>query len=137
MKKTRIRILVLVLLLSLAVATVAFARDKYDMKRLDIRNKSEEIVTLVLVSETNGQTTYVLNVPAFTRKVFTVYPDLYAQTTYACSDQSSGTLDIGSNTRLTFTHCFNDAPNAGEPTQEKVHIDETPDGIKWYYQHDR
>jgi hypothetical protein len=132
MNKMRLRLLVIVCLLSLLFATVALAQD--DLKRLDIRNRSDQVVTLVLVSGTGGQNTYVLNVAAGARKVFTVEPDTYSHTIFACDDSASGTLTIQSNTRLTFTQCFNDAPNAGEPTQEKVHIPETPDGIMWYFQ---
>jgi hypothetical protein len=37
-------------------------------------------------------------------------------------------------TRLVITNCEG-AANAGEPSQEKIHLDDTPDGANWYYQY--
>lgn len=134
MKKIVVRILMLVFILSLIIATVALAQDEIKLFRIDVRNNTDQMVTLVLIGET-GSPSYVLNVPAGTDQVFTVEEGVYAHTTFACDDFAEGTLNVSQQLRFNFTPCFGDAPNAGEPSQEKIHIPETPDGIMWLFQY--
>jgi hypothetical protein len=60
---------------------------------------------------------------------------MYDQTSFACGSSASGTLDVSRQLRLTFTPCFGDAPNQGAPTIEKIHLTDSPTGIKWSYQY--
>jgi hypothetical protein len=135
MNKTVLRFLLLAFILSLVIATVALAQDEEKLFRIDIRNNTDGMVTLVLIGETDLPT-YVLNVPAGTDQIFTVQEGVYAHTTFACDETAEGTLNVRLQLRFNFTPCFGDAPNAGEPSQEKINIPDTPDGIMWLYQYD-
>jgi len=136
MKRNLLRIIVLALFVSLALVSVALAQDEEEpLFRVDIRNNTDQMVTLVLIGE-NGLPTYALNVPAGTDQLFTVREGVYAHTTFACGDSASGTLNVRQQLRFNFTPCFGDAPNAGEPSLEKIHIPETPDGIMWLFQYE-
>jgi hypothetical protein len=124
--------ILLVLILSLAFSSLAFAQDEEEtLFKVDIRNQTDQLVTLQLL---DGLTTYILNVPAGTDHVFTVKEGTYSHTTFACGDTATGTLDLTQQVRLVFTPCFGDAVNSGEPTIEKVHLSDAPDGINWLYQ---
>jgi hypothetical protein len=127
------QILFLVFLLSLILATVALAQDE-KLYRVDIRNNTDQMVTLVLTGE--SLPSYVLNVPAGTGMLFTIEEGIYAHTTFACSESATGTLVVRQQLRFNFTPCFGPAPNAGEPSMEKIHIPETPDGFNWLFHFD-
>jgi hypothetical protein len=128
MKKIKYALLfTLVAALFLATA-MAIARE--DLARVEIINKTDGPVTLVLIGERDS---YALNVEAETTKIFTVEREIYSHTTYSCGDSQTGTVDMTTQIRLVFTRCYGDAPNQGEPSQEKVHIPDSPDGMHWYY----
>lgn len=128
--KTKARLIVLlVVAFSLFVAT-AVAAAKTELSTLEIINKSDQTATLILVGDL---ATYVLNVPGGETRLFTVERDIYDRTTLACGESDTGTIDLETRVRLVFTSCYSDAPNMGEPSIEKVHIPDSPDGINWYY----
>jgi hypothetical protein len=135
MNKTALRILVFVFIVSLAIVTVALAQDEEKLFRVDIRNNTDQLVTMVLIGDTDLPT-YVLNVPAGTDELFTVQEGVYAHTTFACDETAEGTLNVRLQLRFNFTPCFGDAPNAGEPSMEKINIPDTPDGIMWLFQYE-
>jgi hypothetical protein len=134
MKKNVLRILMLVFILSLVLVTVALAQDEVKLFRIDIRNNTDQMVTLVLIGDT-GSPSYVLNVPAGTDQLFTVEEGVYAHTTFACDEVAEGTLNVRLQLRFNFTPCWGDAPNSGEPSQEKIHIPDAPDGAMWLFQY--
>lgn len=121
--------LTLVILVALAVAVFSAAAQE-DKVGLTLINRSDQPVTLTLSS---GDVYYYLYVPADTTRQFTVDRMEYTHNTFSCGNAASGTLDVSSQTRLVFTRCELSAPNAGEPSQEKIHVDDSPGGFNWYY----
>ena len=129
MKKKALLIILLVFVL--ATVLTAAAPAKTALARLEIKNKSVEKVMLSL---SGSGYFYFLTVDPFTDKTFTVAREEYAHKTYSCGKSVSGVLDMEINVRLVFTDCGEDAPNKGEPTQEKVHIDDSPGETEnWKY----
>lgn len=135
----------LLILLVIVLSTVLMAAVPTKMVRLTIINKSGYDVYMKLEGSAVTEAFYYLTVPSGDRdqptvKVFTVMSDLYDRTTWQCDGvQSSGTLTVDGNIRLTFLPCgqgdfirFYYAngvytlvpvfyPNAqGEPRMEKV-----------------
>jgi hypothetical protein len=102
---------------------------------LTMINKTNEKVELSLTRPGRRRDNfYFLSVDPLTTKTFTIPPALYAQRTFSCGKSASGFLDLENNTRLVFTSCGEPAPNKGEPTQEKVHIDDSPgETLYWRY----
>ena len=129
MNKKLFWILLFVVLASLVLVSVVSAKSK--LVRLEVINKTDEPVYLSLV----GTRHYYLTVAKGTTKTFTVEREIYKHTTYSCSKSQSGTVDITTQLRMVFTSCYQTAPNWGAPSQEKIHITDSPDGIYWYYQH--
>ena len=124
-------LLVVLLVFVLATVLTAAAPAKTDLARLEIKNKSGEKVMLSLSGEGYF---FFLTVEAHTTKTFTVPREDYAQKTWACGSSVSGYLDMENNVRLVFTACGEEAPNKGEPTQEKVHVDDSPGETEmWRY----
>ena len=110
--------------------------------------ENPEIVNLTIINKTNEKVElslrrtarrtdifHFLSVDPNTTKSFSVAPVLYAQTTFSCGKTVSGYLDMEElSVRLVFTSCGEPAPNKGEPTQEKVHIDDSPgETVSWRY----
>jgi hypothetical protein len=83
----------------------------------------------VAISLTNENTFYYLTVPANSEKIFTVERLVYDHTIWSCELSESGTLDLKTYMKLTFTPCNREAPNKGERGMEKVHIDDAPYGV--------
>ena len=102
--------------------------------RIEIRNRTEGAVYLTLIG-INNHAVYRLVVPAKTEQAFSVKADTYTQITFSCNVAATGTLDVSRQLRLTFTACATAAPNAGAPSSEKIHLNDTPLGIAWYYQY--
>jgi hypothetical protein len=122
--------LTLVFVLSLIITVVAIA--KTELTYLKIINKTDLPVTVSLSA--NGDSIfYILTVGPDQTKTYTVSRKVYDRTTYACGRVDSGTVDIRHQFRMVFTNCNAEAPNWGEPTQEKIHIDDSPGGINWLY----
>jgi hypothetical protein len=136
MKRNLFFALVMVLMFSLILTTITFAQngDEGKLHPIEIRNRTDQPVNLVLLG-TEGGGVYSLTVPADTTKKFTLQKDLYNHTTFACGEFASGTLDVSKQLRLVFTRCFGEASNPGEPTMEKVHLSDTPQGINWLFQY--
>jgi hypothetical protein len=125
-------ILVLILVLMVAVAA-AFAQDEdTTLKRLIVRNNSSDFLSIVLTSE-DGNRTYALWTPAGEERVFTIPEGMYDRTTYACNLSESGTLDLSRQTRLVFNSCFGSPPNWGEPSLEKISLEDGPDSREYQY----
>jgi hypothetical protein len=134
MKKKFILILALALLVALAISVVsASAAD--DLVRLTIRNKTDGVVWVSLLSS-DGQSVFWLEVPAGETKVFTVPKDVYSHTTVACGETATGSVDITYQTKLVFTRCDGSPPNAGERSIEKIHFFDSPDRGDFNYQFD-
>lgn len=124
-------LLVVLLVFVLATVLTAAAPAKTDLARLEIINKSGEKAMLSLSGEGYF---FFLTVDPYTDRTFTVPREEYAQKTWSCGSSVSGYLDMDTNVRLVFTACGEDAPNKGEPTQEKVHIDDSPgETAYWRY----
>ena len=129
MKKKALLIVLLVFVL--ATVLTAAAPAKTDLARLEIKNKTSEKIMLSLSGEGYF---FFLTVDPHTTKTFTVPREEFAQKTWSCGTTSSGYLDMDTNVRLVFTACGEEAPNKGEPTQEKVHIDDSPgETVYWRY----
>jgi hypothetical protein len=102
-----------------------------DVVSLTIMNKTSELVELSLIRTDKF---HHLRVDPHTTKTFTLTPELFYQNTFSCGKSMDGYLDMESSVRLVFTGCGEPAPNKGEPTQEKVHIDDSPsDTVYWRY----
>lgn len=134
MNKRLLIIASVTLLLILSIATMV-AVAKTELVRFEVKNKSDQPVSMSLVS---GDTFYYLTVAADSTKTFTVERLVYDHTTWACGMSKSGTIDIQTFMHLTFTKCAGNAPNKGERGLEKVHIDDAPYGVnnRFTYQGD-
>ena len=131
---------VLLIVAMLAAALLA-ANPPGKLVRLNIINASGDTVYMRLQGIGTGAF-YYLTVPAAWDKTFTVLVDSYRRTTWACGGiVSSGRLNMTGNVKLKFVQCGKfptriyavdtdgdgikdlglfQAPNYGEPTQEKV-----------------
>jgi hypothetical protein len=125
MNKKLLTIALIAVLVVLSIATIA-AVAKTDLARFEVLNKTDQPVSISL---TNENTFYYLTVAADTTKVFTVERLVYDQTIWSCGLSDSGTLDLKTYMKLTFTRCDRKAPNKGERGMEKVHIDDAPYGV--------
>ena len=130
MNKKLLIFVIFVMLIVLSVATMITVA-KTDLARLEVQNKTDKPVSISL---TNEFTFYYLTVAAGETKFFTVERLVYDQTIWACDKSESGTVNLEVFLKLTFTQCAGNAPNQGERTMEKVHIDDTPDGINHHFQ---
>lgn len=126
MNKKMLTIGLIAVLVVLSVATIAVIA-KTDLARFEIRNRTDQPVAISL---TNGNTFYYLTVAADTTKIFTVERLVYNHTVWACDKSDSGSLDLKTYMKLTFTRCDRSAPNKGERGMEKVHIDDAPYGVE-------
>ena len=124
--KKMLTIALIVVLVVLSVATIAVVA-KTDLARFEIRNRTDLPVSISL---TSGDTFYYLTVAADTTKIFTVERLVYNQTVWSCEKSDSGTIDLKTYMKLTFTQCNRSAPNKGERGMEKVHIDDAPYGVE-------
>ena len=122
----------LILLVILSVATV-IAVAKTDLARLEVINKTDQPVSISLLNE---NTFYYLTVAAGETKIFTVERLVYAHTIWSCDLTDSGTLDVETYLKLTFTPCDGEAPNKGERGMEKVHIDDAPYGVNMRFEYE-
>ena len=126
MNKKFLTIGLIAVLVVLAIATIAVVA-KTDLARFEVRNRTDQPVAISL---TNGDTFYYLTVAADTTKFFTVERLVYNHTVWSCDKSDSGTLDLKTYMKLTFTRCDRKAPNKGERGMEKVHIDDAPYGVE-------
>ncbi|HZD58473.1 MAG TPA: hypothetical protein VE136_17195 [Anaerolineales bacterium] len=131
MKKRTIvmTILALLFVFSLTVGT-AFAQE--ELVPLKIRNDTDQNVFITLVGE---GTIYGLAVGPNSSRDFSVRRGTYEHTTFSCGTSASGTIDMSRQLRLIFTPCAGAPPNGGEPSIEKVHLTDTPEGKLWQYQY--
>jgi hypothetical protein len=143
MQKKLMLAVVLLLVATLAFASVAWAQDEDEpvLARLEVRNRTGQPVSIVLVltdPETEGDVfASALTVSAGTTRTFTVPKGQYDHTTFACGESANGTLDLTRQTRLIFVQCNKEVTHQGEPTMEKVNLDqETPSGINFGYKID-
>ncbi len=120
-----------VLLIVLSFATV-MAVAKTKLAEFEVINKSGQPVSISLVNE---EAYYYLTVGTGETKIFTVERLVYDQTIWSCGLTDSGTVNLETYLRLTFTNCFGDAPNQGEPSLEKVHIDDAPTGFNHHFEY--
>jgi hypothetical protein len=123
-KKKFVISLIVAVILVLAITVGVAAKTKLAV--LEIRNRSDQPVSISL---TSGDIFYYLTVPADSTQLFTVEREVYDRTTWSCGAANAGTVDIKTFLHLTFTKCFGKAPNSGEPGFEKVHIDDAPSNI--------
>ena len=126
MNKKLLTIALIAVLVVLSIATIA-AVAKTELARFEVLNKTDQPVSISLTSE---NTFYYLTVAAETTKIFTVERLVYDQTIWSCGLSDSGTLDLKTYMKLTFTRCDRKAPNKGERGMEKVHIDDAPYGVE-------
>ena len=126
MNKKLLTIALIALLVVLSIATIV-AVAKTDLARFEVINKTDQPVSISL---TSGDTFYYLTVAAETTQVFTVERLVYDQTVWSCGLSDSGSLDLKTYMKLTFTRCDREAPNKGERGMEKLHIDDAPYGVE-------
>lgn len=132
MNKKFILILTLVLLTTLGISVIT-ASAASDMVGLTIKNRTDQVVWLSLLSS-DGNSVYWLEVPAGEIGEFTVPRDVYSHSTVACGKDATGSVDIRTLTTLVFTQCDGKPPNAGERSIEKVHLYDSPDRGDFNYQ---
>ena len=132
MNKKTILILGLVLLVALAVSVIS-ASAASDLVGLTIKNKTDGVVWLSLLSPDNVYV-YWLEVPAGETKSYTVPRAVYSHTTVVCGKTATGSVDIRKLTTLVFTHCEGKPPNAGERSIEKIHLFDSPNRGDFNYQ---
>ncbi len=140
MKKNTLFAIIMALLLTFTLATtVAFAADDDtdeapDLVRLTIQNRTDKVIYLTLKGE---EANFFLTIEADTVKVFTVPPDDYEHTTYACEKTATGVVDINRQLELIFSPCHINPVNLGEPSIEKIFMgdDDVPNS-KWQFQID-
>jgi hypothetical protein len=119
MKKT-----ILVLAVTIALLAVAF------IPAFAAEEDGPDLVRLTLANDF----VYYLAAPAGGTVVYTVERGVYDRMTMACGLTATGELDLSGQVRLKFTSCYREAPNEGEPGQEKVSLHDSPTGIMWRYQ---
>jgi hypothetical protein len=128
-KKSALVIIVLVLVVTTIL--LAAAPSQIIKSRLEIKNKSHQKVMISLQGSGNF---FYLVIDPLTEKIFTLPPQMYSHTTWACGRSTSGSLNMNTNVRLVFTRCGDFAKSKGEPTQEKIHINDSPgETIHWRY----
>lgn len=125
MNKKMLVIGMVAVLVILSVATIAVVA-KTELARFEIINKTDQPVSISLTSDSAF---YYLTVAANTTKIFTVERLVYNQTIWSCDKSDSGTIDLKTYMKLTFTRCDRSAPNKGERGMEKLHIDDAPYGV--------
>jgi len=134
MKKKTILILAIVLLAALAISVIS-ASAASDLVGLTIKNKTDGVVWVSLLSPDNVYV-YWLEVPAGETNSYTVPRAVYSHITVACGKTATGSVDIRKLTTLVFTHCEGKPPNAGERSIEKIHLFDSPDRGDFKYQFD-
>jgi hypothetical protein len=119
-------------ILFLSMITIAAAPASTELARLEIKNRTHLPVHIAM---RKASYFYYLTVEPYQTKVFTVERETYLHTTWACEQETTGTIDVESNLRLVFTSCYYKlSPNAGTPTMEKIHLNDSPFGTQWRYQ---
>ena len=134
MKKKTILILVIVLLAALAISVIS-ASAASDLVGLTIKNRTDGVVWVSLLSPDNAYV-YWLEVPVGETMSYTVPRAVYSHITVACGDTATGSVDIRKLTTLVFTKCGQTPPNAGERSIEKIHLYDSPDRGDFNYQFD-
>ena len=134
MNKKTILILAIVLLAALAISVIS-ASAASDLVGLTIKNKTDGVVWVSLLSPDNVYV-YWLEVPAGETNRYTVPRAVYSHITVACGKTATGSVDIRKLTTLVFTHCEGKPPNAGERSIEKIHLFDSPDRGDFNYQFD-
>jgi hypothetical protein len=134
MKKKFILILALVLLAALAISVFS-ASAASDLVGLTIKNKTDGVVWVSLLSS-DKSSVFWLEIPAGETMSYTVPRDIYSHTSVACGETATGSVDIKKLTTLIFTHCEGKPPNAGERSIEKVHFNDSPDRGDFNYRFD-
>lgn len=120
------------LILIISMITLAAAPASTELARLEIKNRTHLPVHIAM---RKASYFYYLTVEPYQTKVFTVERETYLHTTWACEQETTGTIDVESNLRLVFTSCYYKlSPNTGTPTMEKIHLNDSPIGTQWRYQ---
>jgi hypothetical protein len=120
------------LILLISMVTLAAAPASTELARLEIKNRTHLPVHIAM---RKASYFYYLTVEPYQTKVFTVEREIYLHTTWACEQETTGTIDVESNLRLVFTSCYYKlSPNTGTPTMEKIHLNDSPIGTQWRYQ---
>lgn len=134
MKKKTILICIMVLMIALALTVgTALAQEEEDLVPIKIENRTDQDLFITLVGE---ETFYGLPVGPNSSRTFSVRRGLYDQTTFACGESATGTVDMFRQLRLVFSPCGGAAPNEGAPSIEKVHLTDSPTGKAWQFQWD-
>jgi hypothetical protein len=134
MKKKTILILGIVLLAALAISVVS-ASAAGDLVGLTIKNRTDQVVWVSLLSPDNVYV-YWLEVPAGETNSYTVPRAKYSHITVACGKTATGEVDIRTLTTLVFTKCDSPPPNAGERSIEKVYLYDSPARGDFQYRFD-
>ncbi len=134
MNKKRTIILVLVLLATM-IAGVSSAAAGSDSVRLMIRNRTDKVVWVSLLSS-DGLSVYWLEAPAGETVSYSIPKDVYSHTSVACGETATGTLQLEQQTKLVFTRCGETPGYAGERSIEKVHFYDSPDRHDFNYRYD-
>jgi hypothetical protein len=112
-----------IVLLTIAILSISLIAGSFPLGKkvgLTINNKSGATLYMSLDGKFFKQH-YYLVIPNGVEKTYTIIPDQYKRTTWACDGiRNNGSLIAVSKTRLTFTPCFQKITNFGEPGNEKV-----------------
>jgi hypothetical protein len=115
-------LLVLIIVCIIATLFIAAIPSKTILARLEIRNRTDQVVKISLNGEGKF---YFLTVNPYETTIFTVERAVYSQTTFLCGSSASGVLDMRTNVRLVFPPCNRKSTNTGTPTIEKIHLNDT------------
>jgi hypothetical protein len=134
MNKKRTIILVSILLVTM-IAGVSSASAGSDSVGLTIRNRTNSVVWVSLLSS-DGLSVYWLEAPAGETVIYSIPKDVYSHTSVACGETATGTLQLEQQTKLVFTRCGETPGYAGERSIEKVHFYDSPDRHDFNYRYD-
>lgn len=134
MNKKRVIILVLMLLATM-IAGVSSAFAGSDSVGLTIRNRTDKVVWVSLLSS-DRSSVYWLEAAAGETVKYSIPKDVYSHTSVACGETATGTLALEQQTKLVFTRCAETPSYAGERSIEKVHFYDSPDRRDFNYRFD-
>ena len=137
MHKSIFSALFLVFIMVLATIFTVYAQtdgQETSLFKLEVRNRSGQPVYMSLVGS-DVLYRYQLSIASGESRTFTIQGGSYSQITSACGTSAVGTLQVTRQVRLVFTPCSGQSPNQGAPAIEKIHINDSPHGIAWFYRY--
>jgi hypothetical protein len=137
MKRLALKAFVVIFIIMFPSNFIASAQNDgpaISLLRLEIHNRSGQPVYMSLIGS-DTPLMYHFKLAAGENRIFTIQQASYHQITSACGSSAVGTLKVTRQLRLVFTPCSGKAPNPGAPALEKIHLDDSPLGLSWFYQY--